>query len=157
MTEISSLSSDVTKLILSYLLIPTLIRASAIYKHWHSFISSSTFSSPHSHKYPWFFLYGIHNTSSNFNHSFAFDPLSNLWFRLPSPTFPSQSSSFNADDFFLIIGPLFTFSPILKCRWLSTSPFQFSRINPLVGVDSPPSSSSSSSSPIPSFVVVGGV
>ncbi|KAB2623480.1 F-box/kelch-repeat protein [Pyrus ussuriensis x Pyrus communis] len=154
MTEISSLSSDVTELILSYLPIPTLIRASAVCKHWHSLISSSIFSSLHSHKYPWFFLYGIHNTSSNFNQSFAFDPFSNLWFRLPSPTFPSQSSSFfGADGFFLITAPLFTFSPILKRHWLSTSPLRFSPINPLVGVDSPPSSSS----PIPSLVVVGGV
>lgn len=159
MAEISTLSSDVTELILSYLPIPTLIRASAVCKHWHSLISSSTFSSPLSHKYPWFFLFGIHNTSSNFNQCFAFDPLSNFWFRLPSPTFPSQSSSFlGADGFFLVTAPFFTFSHILKRQWLSTSPLRFSRVNPLVGVDSPPSSSSSaSSSPIPSFVVVGGV
>ncbi|PQM38752.1 F-box/kelch-repeat protein [Prunus yedoensis var. nudiflora] len=154
MTAMSNLSSDVTELIFSYLPIPTLIRASTVCKLWHSIISSSTFSQlfPQSQKYPWFFLYGIHNTSSNFNQSFAFDPVSNLWFRLPSPTFPSQSSSFlGVDGFFLITAPFFTFSPILKRHLHSTSPLRFSRINPLVGVFD-----SGSSSP-PSFIVVGGV
>ncbi|KAM1017354.1 hypothetical protein ACFX13_047682 [Malus domestica] len=63
----------------------------------------------------------------------------------PSLTFPYSSSFFCTDDFFLITAPFITFSPILKRHWLSTSPLRFSRINPLVGVDSPPSLDSSSS------------
>ncbi|XP_062022917.1 F-box/kelch-repeat protein At3g24760 [Rosa rugosa] len=159
MTEITNLSSDVTELILSYLPIPTLVRASSVCKLWQSIISSTTFSATQTQtqtqSHPWFFLYGIHNTSSKNNQSFAFDPLSNRWLRLPTPTFPphhySHSCFLGADGFFLITAPNFTYSRILKRSWRSTSPLHFSRINPLLGVFD------SSGSLLPNFIVVGGV
>ncbi|KAM5563164.1 F-box/kelch-repeat protein [Rosa sericea] len=155
MTEITNLSSDVTELILSYLPIPTLVRASTVCKLWQSIISSTTFSATQTQSHPWFFLYGIHNTSSKNNQSFAFDPLSNRWLRLPTPTFPphhySHSCFLGADGFFLITAPNFTYSRILKRSWRSTSPLHFSRINPLLGVFD------SSGSLLPNFIVVGGV
>ncbi|KAL6214398.1 hypothetical protein ACLB2K_013832 [Fragaria x ananassa] len=162
MTEITSLSSDVTELILSYLPIPTLVRVSTVCKLWQYIISSTTFSATQiqtqTQSQPWFFLFGIHNTSSKNNQSFAFDPLSNRWLLLPSPTFPphhhySHSSFLGADGFFLITAPTFTYSRILKRSWHPTSPLHFSRINPLLGVFS----SSSSASLLPNFIVVGGV
>ncbi|XP_015892237.3 F-box/kelch-repeat protein At3g24760 isoform X1 [Ziziphus jujuba] len=157
MTEISNLSSDLTGLILSYLPIPTLIRASTVCRLWYSIISSPAFSATasqtHHQKLPWFFLYGIHNTSSKNNQSFAFDPLSNLWFCLP--TFPSHhqpvSSCFlGADGFLLTTAPKFSYCPILKRSWHTTSPLRFSRINPLLGVFG-------GGSGVPRFIVVGGV
>ncbi|XP_061996664.1 F-box/kelch-repeat protein At3g24760-like [Rosa rugosa] len=158
MTEITNLSSDVTELILSYLPIPTLVRASTVCKLWQSIISSTTFSATQTQtqtqSHPWFFLYGIHNTSSKNNQSFTFDPLSNRWLRLPTPTFPphhySLSCFLGADGFFLITAPNFTYSRILKRSWRSTSPLHFSRINPLLGVFD-------SGSLLPNFIVIGGV
>lgn len=157
MTEFSNLSSDLTELILSYLPIPTLIRASTVCKQWCSIISSPAFSATatqiYHQKHPWFFLYGLHNTSSRNNQSFAFDPLSNLWFRLP--TFPihhqpASSCVLGADGFFLTTAPNFSYSRILKRAWHATSPLRFSRINPLLGVFG-------NGSGVPKFIVVGGV
>lgn len=160
MSDFRNLSSDLTELILSYLPIPTLIRASTVCKLWYSIISSPTFSSiptqTHHQKQPWFFLYGLHNTSSKNNQSFAFDPISNLWFILPtSPThlghLRSLSSCFiGTDGFFLTTAPNFSYSRILKQVWRVTSPLHFSRINPLLGVFD-------NGSGVPTFIVVGGV
>ncbi|XP_062078940.1 F-box/kelch-repeat protein At3g24760 [Humulus lupulus] len=155
MTQFSNLSPDVTELILSYLPIPTLLRASTVCKLWYDIVSSPKFSSSANH-IPWFFLYGLHNTSSRNNQSFAFDPLSNQWFQLPTAAFPDphlpNSSCFlGVDGFFLTTAPNFIYSRILKRTWRVTSPLRFSRINPLVGVFD------HGSQRVPRFVVVGGV
>ncbi|PON65318.1 F-box domain containing protein [Trema orientale] len=159
MTEFSNLTTDLTELILSYLPIPTLIRASTVCKLWYAIVSSLSFSSTttqaHHHRNPWFFLYGLHNTSSKNNQSFAFDPVSNLWFRLPVlPTRhhqPTSSCFLGADGFFLTTAPNFAYSRILKRAWRVTPPLRFSRINPLLGV------SDDGWRRVPRFIVVGGV
>jgi hypothetical protein len=156
MTNFSSLSGDLTEHILSLLPIPTLIRASAVCKHWKSIISSPTFPSEQTQTRPWFFLYGLHNTSSKNHQSFAFDPLTNLWFRLPSSSFPvpsSASSSFlGSHGFLFTTAPTFCFSPILHrlSYVFNTSSLNYSRVNPLLGVFY-------ANSNAPRFIVVGGV
>ncbi|OAY34725.1 F-box/kelch-repeat protein At3g24760 [Manihot esculenta] len=151
----SSISSDLTELILSHLPIPSLLRASAVCKLWHSLISTPSFPSLPHHHLPWFFLHGLHNTSSKNNQSFAFDPSSNSWFRLPSFPFPSPDF-IGSNGFLFSTAPSFSFSPVLKPRWRSTSPLCFSRINPLLGVFFDPKTSQSHTSK-PQFIVVGGV
>ncbi|XP_018809458.1 F-box/kelch-repeat protein At3g24760 [Juglans regia] len=158
MTGFSSLSSDLTEHILSLLPIPTLIRASTVCKIWHSIISSPTFPSASSqpHSRPWFFLYGLHNTSSKNHQSFAYDPLSDIWFRLPCSSFPfpspTSSSFLGSHGFLFITAPLFAFSPILHrfSNIFTTSPLNYSRVNPLLGVFY-------ANSDKPRFIVVGGV
>ncbi|XP_065876201.1 F-box/kelch-repeat protein At3g24760 [Euphorbia lathyris] len=147
----ASLSSDLTELILSHLPIPSLLRASSVCKFWLSLISSPSFPSLSHHRLPWFFLHGLHNTSSKNNQSFAFDPFSNSWFRLPSSPFPSPDF-IGSSGFLFSTAPSFSFSPVLKPRWITTSPLRFSRINPLVGVFFTRKTNST-----PQFIVVGGV
>ncbi|CAK7349368.1 unnamed protein product [Dovyalis caffra] len=154
----SSLNSDAAELILSHLPIPSLLRASSVCKKWRSLITTPNFPSlcHNHHKYhPWFFLHGLHNTSSRNNQSFAFDPSSNSWFILRS--FPFPSSDFTGSSGFLFsTAPSFSFSPVLKPRWKSTSPLRFSRINPLLGVFCDHQRPSNYLSK-PKFIVVGGV
>ncbi|KAI4356442.1 hypothetical protein L6164_000464 [Bauhinia variegata] len=154
MTEITHLSSDLIELILSFLPIPTLIRASTVCKLWYSIISSPYFSSVtlSLHNQPWFFLHGIHNISPKNNQSFAYDPISNLWLHLP--TFPHQqqsnSSFIGTNGFFFITAPKFCFTRILNPIWRATAPLHFPRVNPLLGVFDDGSRQSK-------FIVVGGV
>ncbi|XP_075659026.1 F-box/kelch-repeat protein At3g24760-like, partial [Castanea sativa] len=103
---------------------------------WYSIISSSTFSSSSSSSslHPWFFLYGLHNTYSKNHQSFAFDPISNLWFRLPSNTSFSNNNTTSAAGFLFTTAPTFSFSPILSRHISTTSPLHYSRLNPLLGV-----------------------
>ncbi|CAN0915463.1 F-box/kelch-repeat protein At3g24760 [Linum grandiflorum] len=144
----SYISTDSTELILAHLPIPSLVRASAVCSLFRTLISSPTFPSlPHHHRLPWFFLHGIHNTCSKYNQSFAFDPLSNSWFRLPSS--PASPDFIGSGGFLFSTALSFSFSPLLTSRWKSTSPLQFSRINPLVGVFADPNSNLK-------FIVVGG-
>ncbi|GMY06121.1 F-box/kelch-repeat protein At3g24760 [Fagus crenata] len=158
MTELSCLSSDLIEHILCLLPIPTLIRASTVCKLWYTIISSSSFTNP-AQTQPWFFLYGLHNTSSKNHQSFAFDPVSNLWFRLPSLSsshFPTPTSSFVGSHGFLFsTAPTFFFSPILPhhrdAAVFTTSPLHYSRVNPLLGVFYNSTNNS------PRFIVVGGV
>ncbi|EEF41268.1 F-box/kelch-repeat protein At3g24760 [Ricinus communis] len=155
----TSLSSDLIELILSSLPIPSLLRASSVCKLWHSLITAPTFPSHPPHHRPWFFLHGLHNTSSKNNQSFAFDPSSNSWFRLPYFPFPSRDF-IGSNGFLFSTAASFSFSPVLKPRWKSTSPLSFSRINPLVGVflkDNRLASSSCYNISKPHFIVVGGV
>ncbi|CAK9309778.1 unnamed protein product [Citrullus colocynthis] len=142
MAQFSNLTSDLTELILSLLPIPSLLRSSAVCKLWHSIVRSPSFLSPHRPRPPWFFLYGLHNTNSNDNQSFAFDPLSDFWFRLPPFPLPPPASA--SDGFFFATTPHFSFSPIFNPSWTTTSPLRFSRINPLLGLNR-------------HFIVVGGV
>lgn len=159
MTSFSNLSPDLTELILSYLPIATLIRASTVCKLWYDIVSSPNFSTTKTqtinHRTPWFFLYGLHNTSSKNNQAFAFDPISDLWFRLPVvfPMLhqPTSSCFLGVDGFFLTTAPNFAYSRILKPSWRVTSPLRFSRINPLLGVFD------DGSRRVPRFLVVGGV
>ncbi|GLT28196.1 hypothetical protein SLA2020_031460 [Shorea laevis] len=130
--NINTLTPDLTEFILSFLPIPSLIRASSVCKLWYSLISSpffSTFSLSH----PWFFLIGLHNTSSKNNQAFAFDPISNSWFRLPH-FYDSDSSFLGSNGFFFTTTPKFSYTPVLKTSWRFTSPLNYSRINPLLGV-----------------------
>ncbi|XVF72206.1 hypothetical protein PTKIN_Ptkin12aG0101700 [Pterospermum kingtungense] len=152
--NINALSIDLTQLILSSLPIPSLLRASSVCKLWYSLVSSPTFTSPASLSHPWFFLFGLHNTSSRNNQSFAFDPLSNTWFRLPHLDDESSSSSssfIGSNGFFCTTTPKFSYTPLLKhTGWRLTSPLNYSRINPLLGVFHDASSAFK-------FIVVGGV
>ncbi|XVE72793.1 hypothetical protein DITRI_Ditri11bG0067200 [Diplodiscus trichospermus] len=150
--NINALSVDLTELILSSLPIPSLIRASSVCKLWHSLISSPNFTSP-SLTHPWFFLFGLHNTSSRNNQSFAFDPLSNTWFRLPHLDDSSSSSFLGSNGFFFTTTPKFSYTPVLKYTWRFTSPLKYSRINPLLGVFPDGSSGGYGFK----FIVVGGV
>ncbi|KAK3193383.1 hypothetical protein Dsin_024693 [Dipteronia sinensis] len=158
----STLSTDVTEHILSLLPIPSLVRASSVCKSWLSVISTPTFSSltqshPHHCHRPWFFLLGLHNTSSKNNQSFAFDPISNSWFHVHLPPTPA-SSLIGSNGFFFTTTPTFSYSPIFKTSWHFTSPLNFSRINPLVAVFSDHHDSASGYvSNVPRFIVVGGV
>ncbi|KAJ8748367.1 hypothetical protein K2173_003004 [Erythroxylum novogranatense] len=147
----STLSSDLTELILSRLPIPSLLRATAVCKTWHTLITSPSFPTSHHHNnHPWFFLHGLHNTSSKNNQSFAFDPSSDCWLRLPS--FPLHShDGIGSNSFLFSTAPSFSFSPLLKPRWTFTSPLRFSRISPLLAVFFHAPSSK------PSFIVVAGV
>ncbi|KAK7255895.1 hypothetical protein RIF29_29322 [Crotalaria pallida] len=151
-TEITHLSSDLIELILSLLPISTLITASTVCKHWHSLISSSSFSSStttnHCHK-PWFFLHGLHNISSKNNQSFAFDPTSNSWFTLPTFQHQPNTSFIGTNGFFFITAPKFCYTPILHPFWHATPPLHFPRINPLLGVFNDEG--------LTKFIVVGGV
>ncbi|CAN1140834.1 F-box/kelch-repeat protein At3g24760 [Linum perenne] len=157
----SYISTDLTELILSHLPIPSLVRASAVCSFFCSLISSPTFPSlPQHRRLPWFFLQGLHNTSSKYNQSFGFDPLSNSWFHLPFSS-PSLSPDFiGSGGFLFTTAPSFSFSPLLIPRWKSTSPLRFSRINPLVGVFSDAGTASRGCHFPPNsnvkFVVVGG-
>ncbi|XP_061350908.1 F-box/kelch-repeat protein At3g24760 [Gastrolobium bilobum] len=158
-TEITHLSSDLIELILSLLPIPTLIRASTVCKLWQSIISSSPFSDHNNNKnQPWFFLHGLHNISSKNNQSFAFDPISNSWFLLP--TFPTtttrqhqpNTSFIGTNGFFFITAPAFCYTRILHPLWHATPPLHFPRINPLLGVFN-----DGCLNIHPKFIVVGGV
>ncbi|KAJ4728519.1 F-box/kelch-repeat protein [Melia azedarach] len=155
----TTLSTDSTDQILSLLPLPTLIRASTVCKSWRSIISAPSFNT-HNNNQPWFFLFGLHNTSSKNNQSLAFDPTSNSWFHLP-PTqqSPPGSCLIGANGFFFTTTPNFSFSRIFKTSWHVTSPLRFPRINPLVGVfyDDESVSASGFGSNLPRFIVVGGV
>ncbi|XVF81150.1 hypothetical protein PTKIN_Ptkin15bG0133700 [Pterospermum kingtungense] len=151
--NINTLSIDLTELILSSLPIPSLLRASSVCKLWRSLISSPTFTSP-SLSHPWFFLYGLHNTSSRNNQSFAYDPLSNTWFRLPHLDDSSSSSFIGSNGFFFTTTPKFGYTPVLKSTWRVTSPLKYPRINPLLGVFHDGDSSGGHGC---KFIVVGGV
>ncbi|XP_030451633.1 F-box/kelch-repeat protein At3g24760 [Syzygium oleosum] len=141
LTTINSLSTDLVDLILSLLPVPSLLRASSVCKLWRSIIVSSSNRPRPSPDSPasapcWFFLYGIHNTSSRNNQSFAFDPLSGAWFRLPIHTHRDDPSfSFTASSGFLFTTtPTFSFTRVFRDSWRATSPLHFSRINPLLAV-----------------------
>ncbi|KAF8006226.1 hypothetical protein BT93_K0501 [Corymbia citriodora subsp. variegata] len=160
LTTISSLSTDLIDLILSHLPVPSLLRASAVCKLWRSVILSSGSSNCNlgcssSSSSPWFFLYGIHNTSSRNNQSFAFDPLSDSWFRLPIHTHRDDPSfSFIASSGFLFTTiQTFSFTRVFRNSWRATTPLHFSRINPLLAVfgDDDPGPGSGLR-----FIVVGG-
>ncbi|XP_059626139.1 F-box/kelch-repeat protein At3g24760 [Cornus florida] len=152
-------SSDVTELILSYLPIRSIVRASTVCKLWHSIITSVSFSTRVSAaKKPWFFLYGQNNIFLKNNQAFAFDPEADEWIKLPTTLFPwpsSQEESFIGSGGFCFIttsstAAKFSFSPILKASWRQTSPLRFFRCNPLVGVYT-------DGSGLSRFIVVGGV
>ncbi|ESQ37132.1 hypothetical protein EUTSA_v10002571mg [Eutrema salsugineum] len=147
-SSFNALNIDVTESILSRLPIPSLVRFSSVSKLWRSIITSLPPSSSSSSS-PWLFLFGIHNTSSFHNQSFAFDPLSDSWLRLPSASFPSVHLV-GSDRFLFTTAPRFAFSPILKPRWRLTSPVRFPRISPLLAVFSTRSGSSK-------LILVGGV
>ncbi|XP_039046249.1 F-box/kelch-repeat protein At3g24760-like [Hibiscus syriacus] len=152
--NINTLSIDLTELILSSLPIPSLLRASSVCNLWRSLISSPSFTSP-SLSSPWFFLFGLHNTSSRNNQSFAFDPLSNSWFLLPSLHDDSSSSSFlGSSGFLFTTTPKFSYTPLLKSSWRLTSSLKYSRVNPLLGVFHDGSSGVHRGF---KFIVVGGV
>ncbi|KAI3411666.1 uncharacterized protein J3R85_017707 [Psidium guajava] len=152
LTTINSLSTDLIGLILSLLPVPSLLRASSVCKLWRCIVSSSGFQPNPCSSSPWFFLYGIHNTSPRNNQSFAFDPLSDSWFRLPIHTHRDDPCfSFIASSGFLFTTtPTFSFTRVFRNSWRATSPLHFSRINPLLAVfgDDP--------GPGLRFVVVGG-
>ncbi|KAF8113205.1 hypothetical protein N665_0054s0023 [Sinapis alba] len=131
-SNFNALNTDVTESILSLLPIPSLVRFSSVSKLWRSIITSLP-PSPSSSSSPCLFLFGIHNTSSFHNQSFAFDPLSNSWLRLPFPSLPSLHLV-GSDRFLFTTAPRFSFSPILKPNWRFTSPVRFPRINPLLAV-----------------------
>ncbi|KAI9116062.1 hypothetical protein K1719_012992 [Acacia pycnantha] len=160
MTEITHLSSDLIELILSFLPIPTLVRTSTVCKLWYFIISSPTFSSITNsrshHNQPWFFLYGFHNISPKNNQSFAFDPVSNRWLRLPTfstlqPQQQSITSFIGTNGFFFTTAPKFCYARTLNPLWRATPPLHFPRANPLLGVFTDGDDSS------PKFIVVGGV
>ncbi|CAH8390116.1 unnamed protein product [Eruca vesicaria subsp. sativa] len=132
LSNFNALNIDVTESILSLLPIPSLVRFSSVSKLWRSIITSLP-PSPSSSSSPWLFLFGIHNTSSFHNQSFAFDPLSNSWLRLPFPSLPSLHLV-GSDRFLFTTAPRFSFSPIFKPNWRFTSPLRFPRINPLLAV-----------------------
>ncbi|KAJ0112112.1 hypothetical protein Patl1_01619 [Pistacia atlantica] len=157
------LSVDVSEQILSLLPIPTLIRASSVCKSWHSIISTPSFSCltrSLQNRHPWFFLFGLHNTNSKNNQSFAFDPVSNSWFQLPATQESPGGCFIGANGYFFTTTPRFSYCKILKMFWRVTAPLKFSRINPLVGVfydDESCNSSSGFEADVPNFIVVGGV
>ncbi|KAI3526522.1 hypothetical protein L1887_05779 [Cichorium endivia] len=162
------LSSDLTELILSHLPIRSIVRCSAVCKLWHSIVTTPSFSATAAAA-PWFFLYGQNNIFVKNNQAFAFDPDSNEWIKLPATLFPvsiSQESSFigSGGFFFNTTANNFSFAPILKPSWRETTPLQFSRLNPLVGVISSEFSSNSNLNNrfernlnLPNIIVVGGV
>ncbi|XP_010532881.1 PREDICTED: F-box/kelch-repeat protein At3g24760-like [Tarenaya hassleriana] len=151
-SSFNALSIDLAESIFSLLPIPSLVRSSAVCKLWRSIITSLRLPSPSPSPSPWLFLFGIHNTSSFHNQSFAFDPLSDTWLRLPSATASSFPSLYlvGSDGFLFSTAPRFSFSPILKPRWRFTSPVRFHRISPLLGVFSGENGSMK-------FILVGGV
>ncbi|XP_042519645.1 F-box/kelch-repeat protein At3g24760-like [Macadamia integrifolia] len=136
------LGSDLTGLILSYLPIRSIVRASAVCKFWHSVVTNPSFSCRVSAvKKPWFFLFGQNNIFIKNNQAFAFDPEADEWIRLPSNLCPSpcQEESFlgSGGFFFTTTSSTtsrFSYSPILCRSWRETSPLNFSRCNPLVSV-----------------------
>ncbi|XP_010466904.1 PREDICTED: F-box/kelch-repeat protein At3g24760-like [Camelina sativa] len=133
-SSFNTLNIDVTESILSHLPIPSLVRFTLVSKLWRSIITSLPPPSPSpSSSSPWLFLFGIHNTCSFHNQSFAFDPLSNSWLRLPSSS-SSSDHLVGSDRFLFTTAPRFSFSPILKPNWRFTSPVRFPRINPLLSV-----------------------
>ncbi|KAJ4954451.1 hypothetical protein NE237_011234 [Protea cynaroides] len=152
------LGSDLTDLILSYLPIRSIVRASAVCKLWRSVVSNSSFSNRVSvAKKPWFFLFGQNNIFIKNNQAFAFDPEAHEWIRLSSNLCPSpcQEESFlgSGGFFFTTTSSTtsrFSYSPILCGSWRDTSPLRFSRCNPLVGVFDDECGLSR-------FIVVGGV
>ncbi|KAK6937667.1 F-box domain [Dillenia turbinata] len=152
-SDITSLGSDLTELILSQLPIPSIVVASSVCKLWRSVITSPSFSSLVSKK-PWFFLFGLNSIFSKNNQAFAFDPDSNSWIRLPV-SLSHQESFIGSNGFFFTTTPStssinFSYAQILKGVWRHTSPLKYSRCNPLVGVFKDSSGS-------PRFIVVGGV
>lgn len=160
-----ALSTDLTELILGRLPLPSLLRASAVCKPWRSLISSPTFSSPAggADAPPWFFLFGLHNTSSRNHQSFAFDPVSYSWFSLPTTggslddRSSSSSSLIASSGYLFTTTPCFSFTRLFSPTWRVTSPLHFPRINPLLAVYNNSPSPSPSPCTTPCFVVVGGV
>ncbi|XP_047334276.1 F-box/kelch-repeat protein At3g24760 [Impatiens glandulifera] len=146
------LGSDLAEVIFSKLPTRSIVRATSVCKPWHSIIASARFSAS---KKPWFFLYGQNNIYLKNNQAFAFDPEANEWIKLPTSLFPlpsSQEESFVGSSGYLFSSTFarFSFAKILKRNWRDTSPLNFSRCNPLVGVYS-------DESDVPRFIVVGGV
>ncbi|KAF8392052.1 hypothetical protein HHK36_022392 [Tetracentron sinense] len=152
------LGSDLTELILSFLPIRSIVRASAVCKFWRSVVTRTSFSSRVSAaKKPWFFIYGQNSIFIKNNQAFAFDPESNEWICLPTDRFPwpcQEESFIGSGGFFVTLtsstSSKFSYAPILKGDWCETSPLRFSRCNPLVGVFNDESG-------VSRFIVVGGV
>lgn len=150
----SSLSSDLTELILSILPVTSIVRASAVCKHWHSIITTSTFSSAvaDTRKKPFFFLYGFNNIFPRNNQLLAFDPDLNHWLNLPVFRQQNDSSFTGCDGFYIsTTSSSFSFCPILSQAVHVTRMLNCPRLNPLVGVFY------DKGCKLPRFIVVGGV
>ncbi|KAI3449873.1 hypothetical protein Pfo_006538 [Paulownia fortunei] len=150
------LGPDLTELILSYLPITSIVRAASVCKLWNSVVRSCSFKTrvSDSRRLPWFFLCGQNKSFSNNNYQvFAFDPESDYWIKLPDTTLLSKDSfTVSSGFFFTTCSGIFSFKPVLNGTWRQTSPFRFSRCNPLIGVYNEPDCSKPAR-----FIVVGGI
>ncbi|XP_074345506.1 LOW QUALITY PROTEIN: F-box/kelch-repeat protein At3g24760 [Apium graveolens] len=153
-SNFSSLSSDLTELILSILPVTSIVRATAVCKHWHAIITASTFSSAVavSRKKPFFFLYGLNNIFPRNNRLLAFDPDFNNWLNVPLFRQQNDSSFSGCDGFYVCTtSSSFSFCPILSQDLRATCMLNCPRLNPLVGVFY------DQGCELPKFIVVGGV
>lgn len=153
-SNFSSLSSDLTELILSILPVTSIVRATAVCKHWYSIITTSTFSSAvaDTRKKPFFFLYGLNNIFPRNNRLLAFDPDFNNWLNLPLFRQQNDSSFTGCDGFYVCTtSSSFSFCPILSQDVHVTCMLNCPRLNPLVGVFY------DKGCELPRFIVVGGV
>ncbi|XP_068665519.1 F-box/kelch-repeat protein At3g24760 [Aristolochia californica] len=138
----SCLCSDLTELILSYLPIVSIVRASSVCKFWRSVATRPSFAARLSaSKKPWFFLCGQNNVSCANNQAFGYDPEIDEWIRLPASLFPhiSQVENLVGSGGFFFTTSLsshssFCYAPVLRATWRQTQPLRFSRYSPLIGV-----------------------
>lgn len=154
-SSLDFLGPDLTELILSYLPIPSIVRAASVCKLWNSIFHSHSFKTrvSDSRRLPWFFLCVQNKGFSNNNQVYAFDPESNCWLKLPCTTLRSKDSFAASNGFyFTTCSDKFSFKPVLNGTWRQTSHLRFARCNPLIGVYNEPHCS------IPTrFIVVGGI
>ncbi|KAL1830387.1 hypothetical protein ACET3Z_000038 [Daucus carota] len=150
----NSLSSDLTELILSILPLTSIVRATAVCKHWHSIVTSSTFSSAVAvtRKKPFLFLYGLNNIFPRNNQLLAFDPHLDKWLNLPVFRHQNDSSFMGCNGYYVCTsGSSFSFCPILSRDVHVTCMLNCPRLNPLVGAFY------DKGCELPRFIVVGGV
>lgn len=125
------LSPDLAELILSHLPLRSLLRASAVCRHWRSLVSDPLLRTRT--RNPWFFLYGQNNIFLKQNQAFGYDPDSDSWTQLPPD--PLCFAGAGGLAFSLGSATRFSYSPLLRrAPPRETSPLFYPRLNPLVEV-----------------------
>ncbi|PIN25639.1 hypothetical protein CDL12_01616 [Handroanthus impetiginosus] len=153
------LGPDLTELILSYLPIPSIIRASSVCKLWNSIIRSHSFKtqvSNHSKRLPCLFIFGPNKNfiaNNNDSHVFAFDPDYDSWIKLSKIILLTNNffAASNGLFFFTTSSGKFSFQGVVNRQ---TMPLGFFRYcNPLIGVYNEPPDCSKPAR----FIAVGGI
>lgn len=164
--EWDRLSDEVTEFILARVPLSSLVRVSAVSKHWSSIVHAPGFANLCSEvrpSNPWLFVYCTNFLVPSKNQAYAFDPDAGEWYTIPSlnpPTHSRASTAGGAGGFmYATMGGsqsrlCYNHSLFVK-TWKQTAEMSFSRDAPLVGFLESGSSSDGTASQ--KLIAVGGV